>query len=364
VLLLFHKPLKRIDGETRYVSALIDAISQRYDVVIPSETFFENMRFEEEKWLLRTILINFYLIKWILNNINALKFDFSFCFMEDRYVMLPTYVAYKFSHIRIISHVSDWGKGYLASLGFKGIFSHNSLYLLNWFYERFVLKLSFCVILPSENMYNQFRNFFTKYLYYFPFPFVPPQTFNSKSAGGFLFQDGDHDIYCLMLGNYYYKPNEESANFIVNNLAPAVKKIDPKIKFVIVGDGSLEKYSIYNADNLLSLGLIENLNEIYSNCQIGINPSVTEGGTSIKIIEYLCNGLYVLATPESSIGVLRSSNLIVRSRNEFSQALCELANKIRSGEIQDRNEEVERVRSHYSKDVIMKNFLEFIISIE
>lgn len=284
--------------------------------------------------------------------------------MEDRYVILPTYIVSKISHIKVISRVSDWGKSYLMSLGFTGIFSYNSMYLLNLYYERFVVKLSFCVIVPSETMYNQLRNYFTKYLFYFPQPFAVSETSNSKSKDEFIFRDSNHDIYCLLVGNYYYRPNQDSANFIVKVLAPTVNKIDPKIKFVIIGDGSLEKYSIYNSDNLLSLGIVQNLNGIYGNCQIGINPSLTKGGTSIKIIEYLCNGLYVLATPESSIGVLESSNLIIRNRDEFPQALYELANTIRLGEIEDRNKEAERVRGRYSKNMILKNFLEFIRFIE
>ena len=323
------------------------------------------MGFGEKSWLLRTVLVNLYLIKWILNNYRSLKRDFSFSVMEDRYVILPTYIVSKISHIKVISRVSDWGKSYLESLGFTSSLSYNSMYLLNLYYERFVVKLSFCVIVPSENMYDQLRNFFTnKYLYYFPQPFTASKTSNSKSRDGSIFLDRNHDIYCLLVGNYYYRPNQDSANFVVKYLAHAVKKIDPKIKFIIIGDGSLEKYSIYNSDNLLSLGMIQNLNEIYSNSQIGINPSTAKGGTSIKIIEYLCNGLYVIATPESSIGVLESSNLIIRNKEEFPQALYKLANTIRSGEIEDRNKEVERIRDHYSKNVIMKNFLEFIRSIE
>jgi len=364
VLLLFHKPLERIDGQTKYVSALVEALSQIYEVVIPSETFFESNRFKEKKWLSRTLLVNFYIIKWILKSSHSLKLDYSFCVMEDRYVMLPTYIVSKISDIKIISRVSDWGKSYLVSLGFTGIFTYNSMYLLNLYYERFVLKLSFCVIVPSVNMYNEFKNFFTKSIYYFPQPFSVSKTIDLKSKNSSIFRDINHDVYCLLVGNYYYPPNQDSANFIVKDLAPAVKKIDPKIKFILIGDGSLEKYSFYNSDNLLSLGMIQNLNEIYGNFQIGINPSTAKGGTSIKIIEYLCNGLYVLATPESSIGVLKSSNLIIRNRDDFSQALYELANKIRRGEIEGRDREVERVRDHYSKSVIMDSFLQFIRSIE
>ena len=41
----------------------------------------------------------------------------------------------------------------------------------------------------------------------------------------------------MFIGSYWFKPNKESIDEIINKLYPLIRKIDPNIKFVITGDG-------------------------------------------------------------------------------------------------------------------------------
>jgi len=361
VLLLFHKPLKRIDGQTRYVSALIDALSQGYDVVIPSETFFENMGFEEEKWLLRTILINFYLIKWIILHLNSIRCEYKFAIMEDRYVIFPSFVL-KLLGINLISRISDWGTDYSKSidLGFGNL---QKLFLrYSAFYETFVKKYSRGVIVPSENMKENIEIECKCPVIVFPFC-VDSKRLNSSSECDLNFTDDLHDIYSILVGNFSYPANLEMAQFLIDNVVGKVMEKDRRIKFVIVGQDSDLKFGRLNIENVAVLGVVRDLECVYSRCQIGINLTNVPGGTSIKNIEYLTNGLYVIGTPQSSIGIVESENFIISSREDFSEAILNVADLVRSKGIKKLAREAERIREYYSFEHNAEKIVEFILQI-
>lgn len=360
VILIFHKPLFQIDGQIKYVKSLIKSLSLQYEVEIPSEEFFKSRK-EINSWVVRTLLVNSYLIFWVLKNRDKLKNTHFICIMEDRYTIFPTYLAVKLTHIKLVSRISDWGDNYISSMP-----NNNLLYylmgLLNKIYEKFVITYSGSIIVPSDFVYKQISKIYKKNICYYllPYEFSPPP--NSGIINDIVFTDNEHDIYCILVGNYNYKPNEESADFLINQLAGQVNKVDQNIKFLLVGSGSLEKYSPYNSSNILALGLVPDLSQVYAKCSIGINPSLTRGGTSIKNIEYLVNGMYVVTTPQASIGVIESTNMFVYDRKDFSRVICELAKKIREGKIIHDEKEIEKIRERYSESKISNDLLKFLES--
>ena len=222
------------------MSVLIDALSQRYDVVISSETLFENMGFEEEKWLLRTILINFYLIKWIILHLNSIRCEYKFAIMEDRYVIFPSFVL-KLLGINLISRISDWGKDYSKSIDL-GVGNLQKLFLrYSAFYETFVKKYSRGVIVPSENMKENIEIECKCPVIVFPFC-VDSKRLNSSSECNLNFTDDLHDIYSILVGNFSYPANLEMAQFLIDNVVGKVMEKDRRIKFVIVGQDSDLKF--------------------------------------------------------------------------------------------------------------------------
>lgn len=353
--------MSQVDGQTKYVKSLIRTLSKKYEIEIPSEKFFEFNKEKFNSWILRTLLVNLYLIKWIIKNRNNLKNRHLICIIEDRYTILPSYLAVKLVDIELISRVSDWGDSYISSLKFDNIFSSYLMHLINSVYEKFVVKYSKSIIVPSDLVYKQINNICSKRIFYYPQPYEPYSNFDSHNQTDINFTDNDHDIYCVLVANYHYKPNEEAGNFIVNELATKVIRTDPMIKFLLIGEGSIEKYSKYESSNVSVLGLVPDLTKVYAKCKIGINPSLTKGGTSIKNIEYLVNGLYVVTTPEASIGVIKSTNVYIFDRRDFSQIICELGRKIRNGHITQNEKEIERIREHYSESKISENLIKFLL---
>ena len=294
VLLLFHKPLDQVDGQTKYLKELIDVVSSNYKVVIPSEKFYTSFKWQNRNWLLRTFLVNIYLIKWVIKNRVYIEKNFFICIIEDRYSLIPTFILIKLTKLKLISRLSDWGEGYSASLTFKQKYWAYPLSILEILYKRFVLNLSTGAIVPSEYVFLLLQEEFHGKIFNFPHPYSPVPYKLSTNNFKPSFKDDAHDIYCALIGNFNYAPNEDSANFLLKDLALKINKVDDKIKILIIGNGSAEKFSNFNSDNIKILGLLENLSEIYQHCQIGINPSQTLGGTSIKNIEYLTNGLIVI----------------------------------------------------------------------
>ena len=359
-LFIFHKPLDQVDGQTRYIKELLDVISSTYTITIPSELFYSNSKWKNRNWILRTTLINLYLIRWIFANRRSLKRKFDCCIVEDRYTLLPAFLIILLSKVKLISRLSDWGKRYVDSLNLKGPTSKYLVTVLDHIYAGFVLRYSYAVIVPSDYTFVLVKEKFNGKILNFPLPYSPNILRESEKSDKIEVHDDEHDIYCILVGNFNYKPNEDSANFIVKELAPKVKKRDKKIKFLLVGICSKEKFSQFNCENVLSVGVLDNLHEFYKKCQIGINPSQTVGGTSIKNIEYLTNGLLVVSTEEAAAGVIKSSHLFMEKREGFLELILDLANKIRRGKNITDEKETERIKKYYSKPEIKENTLTFL----
>ncbi len=361
IVFLFHKPLTQVDGQTKYIKSLIDSLTTRYDVFIPSENYFMSNRKVIKFWIIRTLMVNIYLLKWILKNNRILNNEFTICIMEDRYIMIPTYLLLTKAHIKFISRVSDWGEDYISSLEYKHFFQLYLMRCLNSIYEKFVKEYSDCIIVPSEFLYTRIQMDYKKKIFVFLQPYQLLTKSKPTSTCMTNFIDKNHDIYCIFVGNYNYKPNADSADFIINVLINQLSKVDKKIKILLVGDAGMEKYSKYNSENLLVLGLVPDMSWIYDKCHIGLNPSLAIGGASIKNIEYLVNGMYVVTTPESSKGVIKTINSVVCDRKDFSHVICQLADKVRHN-INPDKDEIEKIRRYYSKSIITSELMKFLES--
>ncbi len=363
VLIIFHKPLSQLDGQTKYVLNLIDSVKSHCELEIPSEEFYRTTHMEKRNWLLRTSLVNFYLIYWLIVNNKNIKNNFSICIIEDRYCLFPARLLSLHKNLRIITRISDWGKDYTDTLAKKSITQSFAINFLNIFYEHYVVNYSFASIVPSLAVKSKMRKNYNKHILLFThFLNIDAEKKEIKS-GDFRFRDKDHDIYVVLIGNYDYKPNEDSANFVVQTLAPMMKLVDTKIKFLIVGNGSEERYGRFNSDNLLSLGQIENLDSVYTLCQIGINPSLTPGGTSIKNIEYLLHGLRVISTEESATGVMENALMKVGEREEFPELIAKTSEELRNVNFEKNLEVLEELQGYYSITENKKKIAEFLDSL-
>jgi glycosyltransferase involved in cell wall biosynthesis len=358
ILLIFHKPLRRLDGQVKYISQLIKALSSKYDVVVPSEGFFKRTARFDSAWIIRTFLVNMYMIGWITFHLNSIRNENKVAIMEDRYVIIPSFIL-KFLGVSLISIISDWGDDYSKSIDLGGGNWQKLFLKYSKLYEMFVKKYSHGIIAPSENIKEKLEKECKCPVIVFPFC-IDTKRLNPQPECDSNFTDDIHDIYCLLVGNFTYSANIESVRFILNNVAIKVLERDKRIKFVLVGQNSDLEFKRSNNENVTALGAVSDLECVYRKCQIGINPTNVPGGTSIKNIEYLANGLYVIGTQQSSLGVVESENFIVSAREEFSEAILKVASLLRYEGIGKLTREKERIREYYSFERNADKLVEFV----
>ena len=311
--------------------------------------------------MIRTMMVNIFLILWILKNKSALKQKKHYrIIMEDRYVVLPSLVAALFFRIKLTSRISDWGREYVLSFPHTSPLVSVLFYLYGLIYQTFVLKASDRIIVPSRyiadkiSLENQYR------VFTFPYCLKIQNSDLIERREDKLFEDVQHDIYCLLVGNFNYPPNKEAARYVIETLSKELYLRDKKIKLVIVGPGVITSSSEKIPDNVSILGEVVNLFEVYKRCQIGINPSLTMGGLSVKIVEYLVNGLFVVSTTQSAIGIKQTTRLISSDRVDFHRNIILLANKIRSRDSVNNMNGLKQIIDYYTIDNYIGSINDFL----
>ncbi len=362
LIFFFHKSLKSIDGQTKYVQGLLSAISSIFNVIVPSEEFFDSNKAKFKHWSSRVIGVNMFLLHWIIKNHGTLKSDIGLFVMEDRYVLIPSILLALGFRVKMISRLSDWGQEYVSSIKLRSKTLGLLFSLYEIIYASVVLNLSSKFIVPSEFLRSQIQQYSAKEVAIFPYcPVGVKFAETEKTDRVNCYNIGRHEIYCLMVGNYEYAPNIDAANYILEDLASRLVELDNSIKIVIVGHKSKEQFGSLQIPNVEVEGEIQNMEPIYTKCHIGINPSLSPGGTSIKNIEYLMNGLYVISTPESALGVIETPLLIIAKRRDFLKVILQLSNKIRLDNFKTAKEEVTKIREYYSLSIHEEEIQQFLL---
>ncbi len=83
----------------------------------------------------------------------------------------------------------------------------------------------------------------------------------------------------------------------------------------------------YEGDDIVLLGRVPDLTEVYAGADIAINPCFYGGGLKIKTVEYLSHGLPAVLTSEATRGVPiphEEAFLLARTRDEFISHLARL----------------------------------------
>ncbi len=362
ILLLFHKTLSKTDGQVNYLKTLISALKPEYKIMLPSEELFSQYSLNNKSWLLRVLLLNILLSKYLIKNRVKLKQGLKYVIIEDRYLPFPAYLSRLFLKKPMIYHVSDWGIEYAKSLRF-GIPLLKPLYVaFSYQYQISVTRHANAVIIPSEHLINGIYPHMTGKVAVFPY--VPllsnPEPLSEWSELGWV--NLNYTVNCVFLGNFNYKPNIDAARFIIQKIAPTILNIDPDVLFLVVGTKGDEIFTKKPLPNVLCTGFIEDITSLLKKCHIGLNLSIARGGTSIKNIDYIVNGLFVISTPEAAEGVIRSDMLTIVKQDNFSEVIVSIVKQIRKGYSVDKHE-VQRVRNYYSFERNKEKIIDFLKTI-
>ena len=168
--------------------------------------------------------------------------------------------------------------------------------------------------------------------------------------------------YFMFIGSYWFKPNKESIDEIINKLYPLIKKIDPNLKFVITGSGFpseiIKNNNIKSYNNLKK----QNLNFLIKQAEFLLFPLKKATGTKVKIIESLILGGKIITTRAGVRGINLISKKIPTIYKNKKDLIRIIKNKIYK---ENYSNELDKNINYYKKKYNMKsiftNFFKEII---
>ena len=132
----------------------------------------------------------------------------------------------------------------------------------------------------------------------------------------------------MFLGGYYYFPNLNAANFLIEQVWPHIHQVRPDAKLIIAGTHP-ENIRSYGAGlpGVEFTGFVDNLNALYARSRVVCCPILSGGGTRVKIIEAAAYGKPIVATPLGAEGLSLQDGetaLLRTSARDIAQACLTL----------------------------------------
>lgn len=133
-----------------------------------------------------------------------------------------------------------------------------------------------------------------------------------------------NDLVVLFLGALLHKPNQDAIRLIESYIAPRVLNREKSALFVIAGSGvpTTRKGRVY------FVGYVENLEDLLAASDIAIAPVVSGTGVKLKVRDYICAGLPIVATRKAVEGIEaedgKHARVVGDVNSEFVQALLAL----------------------------------------
>ena len=129
----------------------------------------------------------------------------------------------------------------------------------------------------------------------------------------------------MFLGGYYYYPNLNAANFLIEQIWPQITKVRPDAKLIIAGTHPENIRSYYSEiPGVEFTGFVENLDALYARSRIVCCPILSGGGTRVKIIEAAAYGKPIVATPIGAEGLslVDGDDVLIKSSAQEIAAAC------------------------------------------
>ena len=151
-------------------------------------------------------------------------------------------------------------------------------------------------------------------------------TLNDKNKIKKQFGIGINRLTVIFHGSFFWFPNKEAINLIINYIAPKIMKINPNVLFVIAGSG----VPCFEKDNIKSIGFVEDIYSLIHAADIAIAPLLGGGGTRLKILDYMSVGVPIVTTKKGIEGINAKNGedaIIVNAVDEeFIDVIIHLAN--------------------------------------
>ena len=138
-------------------------------------------------------------------------------------------------------------------------------------------------------------------------------------------QEKKYDL--LFTGNMNYPPNVESADYIVHEILPHVRKKIPDVKLLIAGANPSARVRSLKSENVHVSGWVDDMRASYASAKIFIAPMLINIGLQNKILEAMAMAMPCITSPlaNNAIGAKDGENILVAaSPQQYAEKIFRL----------------------------------------
>ena len=131
----------------------------------------------------------------------------------------------------------------------------------------------------------------------------------------------------LFVGALHRPENHDSLIWFIEKIFSKLIIEYPKIKVLIVGKGAKKSLLKYKSENIIFLGFVQSLVDIFSSVDLAISPIQYGAGIKIKTLEYINAKIPTVSTEIGAEGISNNQYLhIANSPKTFKDAIENLIN--------------------------------------
>jgi len=155
---------------------------------------------------------------------------------------------------------------------------------------------------------------------------VDTQYFKKQDAGPITQEEA-----VVFTGSMDWLPNDDSAIYFCNDILPLIWKVNPNVKFTIVGKGPSEalKGIAKSQKRIVLTGRVDDVRAYVEQSKIFVVPLRIGGGTRLKILEAMSMEKAIVSTSIGAEGIAYTAgkNIILADQpQEFAQKVISLLN--------------------------------------
>ena len=166
--------------------------------------------------------------------------------------------------------------------------------------------------------------------------------------------------YYMFIGSYWFIPNKEAIDFLIEKIYPKIKGKFPKYKLIITGEGlpreKVKKNEIIYLKNVSK----KSLNYIISKCSFLLFPLNKATGTKLKVIECLALGKTIITNKNGIKGI----DLISKDQPIIYKNIEEILSNIKRLEQKKFKKTLNKTSNYYKQkynmSLLFNNFIQNI----
>jgi len=126
----------------------------------------------------------------------------------------------------------------------------------------------------------------------------------------------------LFIGNLFYKPNVEAANFLIKKVYPKLRKNFPTLHLHFVGNYPNKLFKKSTSWTFHGYVSGQKLDHILKETKICVAPLFSGYGARVKVLEYAAYSFPIVATSRAMNGFEKLSSVFIVSRFDFANQLA------------------------------------------